>query len=829
MKSLSTRELTCCIVDVAGQSYLWVVSIVRMLQAVLRRGDVKRVCAVARHLLQQGLAIPAPPGTRPARHANCPAGGWETARNLFPADVDRRTFKITERMSQTLLPLTKPSWKEHLTALVCLMLTAAVCFQDLVRHPYGLLVGPQDQGFNDVTRQILAFRSYQCDAQQQFGSQPIWNPGGLSGIPWWGNPQSALFYPANWLFRWYDPIVLMSWLLVAHHLWGGWGAYFWGRQQGLSLFAGVMTGSAFLAAPYLIANTGEGHYNPVCLIAWAPWALICFERIRRGCKRSVALLAGVLALCFYCGHVQELYYLSLIIGLLTTADVLTAPRGGLAISRLKFLTRMIGVALMTAGLIAVDLAPTWAYTQQAVRATGMTPAQSSEISLGVEHLKQLLNPLALGGPADYRGPGKYYWETLCHFGLLVTPLALWGMLRNGFNYLWGRWLVIGGLAFLFAFGDDVPLYTLMHNHVPAVSWFRAPSRMLFFCSLLMALFAGAGLDRLLPRTWSDSKRLAAALGVVLCMLSVADLQHHAHAVLRVIPSENVRRVNPLIAQLERSSPWERVLVEQDLLSDREAWHAGIQKVQAYDPVPLARWALFMAALVSPKDPATELAGIEPIDLSHYHKPLLDLLGTRYAVVRDDRGDAPDGWQITSRGGMPREFVLAGESIPSFSYTVLKNKAAMPRAFVVGEVEILENANDIDDVVEKLNALNPRAQVLLPQDMHQPGPRCDFAPATVRHYSLDRIAVDVAVDKPGYLVLTDLWYPGWTAEANGKPLPILPANYAFRAVPISPGEQTIVFRYSPPLSKIGAGVTAMTLIVVAVWLIVSRNEQSVNAG
>lgn len=737
--------------------------------------------------------------------------------------------KIDTSMSASAVPPTKSTWKEHLTALGCLMLAAAVCFHGLVRHPDGLLVGPQDRGFNDVTRQILAFRSYQREAREQFGSQPVWNPGGLAGIPWWGNPQSALFYPPNWLFRWADPVVLLSWLLVAHHIWGGWGAYFWARQLRGNFVGGIMTGTAYLAAPYLIANTGEGHYNPVCLMAWAPWALVCFEHIRRGGKRSVALLAGVMALCFFCGHVQELYYLSLIIGVLSAVDLVVGPRCGLAVSRPKFLARMTGVALLTAGLIAVDLAPTWVYTQQAVRATGMSPAQSSEISLSIEHPRQLADPLALGGPDDYHGPGRYYWETLCHFGVIVTSLAGWGVFRNGFNLIWGRWLAIGVLSFVFAFGDDTPLYTLMHHYVPAIGWFRAPSRMLFFSSLIVALFAGVGLDRLVPRRWSTSKSLTAALGITVCVISVADLQRHAQAVLRVVPNNQIRWKNSLVTQLDRALPLDRILVEQDLLSDREAWRAGIQKVQAYDPVPLARWALFMAALVSPEDPASQLTGVEPIDLSVYHKPLLDLLGTRYAVVRGELNNAPGGWEIASQGRMPLEFVLAGDAPSVLRYTLLENRTPLPRAFVIGNVEILKDANDIDDVVKKLTSLDPRQSVILPQDVLRPGPRCGFEPAAIRHYSLDRIEVEVAVDAPGYLVLTDMWYPGWTAEANGRSLPILTANYAFRAVPISPGEQTIVFRYSPPLSKIAGGVTSLTLLIAVAWLIVSKPERGANAG
>ncbi|MFN0195622.1 MAG: YfhO family protein [Planctomycetaceae bacterium] len=721
----------------------------------------------------------------------------------------------------------KPSRKEHLAALLCLLLAAAFCFQDLLKHPDGLLVGPQDGGFNDVTRNILASRSYPRDVGSAINDFPAWNPGGLLGIPWWGNPQSAMFYPLNWLYRWCDPISLVSWLLVLHHVWGGWGVYFWGRLHGLSAVAAVFAGSAYLAAPYLIANTGEGHYNPVCLMAWVPWGLICYEYIRQGRRRAPAWLAVVLALCFFCGHVQELFYLSLMIALLSVADVVLTALPGLLIPKKICLMRMVMAALLVAGLIAIDIGPIWIYTKQAVRAGGMTAAQSSDISLGTESLGQLLNPLALGGPADYRGPGKFYWETLCHFGLIVTALGVWGMWRVRQNYLWARWLPFLIVAFLFCFGTSTPVYPLMHRFLPGISLFRAPSRALFFCSLLMALYSGAGLDRLLSSfKLPERRKLAFALGAGLCCLSVVELQRHASAVLRVIPRENIRLDNPVLKDLQPLAKHERVLVEQDLLSDSEAWKAGVQKVQAYDPVPLTRFAIAMAALVAPKkDPAMEMTGIYPVEISAYRKSVLDLLGVRYAVVRG-QVEPPEGWTVKASGETPREFVLPGEKTPIFPYTVLENLSPLPRAFVIGKKGTFDERGGMNGIIERLSAFDPREELLLPTSISAPPKGCPFTPATIKGYELDRIEIAVNVDQPGFLVLTDVWYPGWVAEVDGRPAPIIPANFSFRGVPISAGTKSVVFRYLPPMAKLGQTVTAVTLLIVALsYFVAGKNNAS----
>ena len=45
----------------------------------------------------------------------------------------------------------------------------------------------------------------------------------------------------------------------------------------------------------------------------------------------------------------------------------------------------------------------------------------------------------------------------------------------------------------------------------------------------------------------------------------------------------------------------------------------------------------------------------------------------------------------------------------------------------------------------------------------------------------QITVEVGLQREGYLVLADTWYPGWRASVDGRSVPILRANYAFRAV------------------------------------------------
>jgi uncharacterized membrane protein YfhO len=80
----------------------------------------------------------------------------------------------------------------------------------------------------------------------------------------------------------------------------------------------------------------------------------------------------------------------------------------------------------------------------------------------------------------------------------------------------------------------------------------------------------------------------------------------------------------------------------------------------------------------------------------------------------------------------------------------------------------------------------------------------------------RVTIDAELQQPGLLVVSDLFYPGWTAEvssADGRrmPAPILRTNRIMRGVVLPAGQHRITFVYRPPLFYAGA------VISVAAWL------------
>jgi leader peptidase (prepilin peptidase)/N-methyltransferase len=79
------------------------------------------------------------------------------------------------------------------------------------------------------------------------------------------------------------------------------------------------------------------------------------------------------------------------------------------------------------------------------------------------------------------------------------------------------------------------------------------------------------------------------------------------------------------------------------------------------------------------------------------------------------------------------------------------------------------------------------EVVLDRSPAEPTSRSSAQPLLVARLADDlpeRVVVEVTSTLPGFLVLTDLWYPGWIAEADGKPVEIQRADGYFRAVPLA---------------------------------------------
>jgi hypothetical protein len=88
---------------------------------------------------------------------------------------------------------------------------------------------------------------------------------------------------------------------------------------------------------------------------------------------------------------------------------------------------------------------------------------------------------------------------------------------------------------------------------------------------------------------------------------------------------------------------------------------------------------------------------------------------------------------------------------------------------------------------------------------------DLKPAiAITKYTDSAIAIDVSAEKPGIVVLHDLYYPGWEARVDGVSAPVLRANILFRGVEVPAGHHKVEFLFRP-LSLVNLRSAAAALL------------------
>ena len=146
---------------------------------------------------------------------------------------------------------------------------------------------------------------------------------------------------------------------------------------------------------------------------------------------------------------------------------------------------------------------------------------------------------------------------------------------------------------------------------------------------------------------------------------------------------------------------------------------------------------------------------------------------------------------------------------------------LPRAFVAHRARL------IPDRDASLAALKERGaavldEVILHADpgvrLDDPAPGAPPGRAGVVAEGPNEVRIEAALDRPGFLVVHDVYYPGWRAYLNGLEVPILRANHAFRAVHLGKGRHEVRFVYAPRSFAVGWRVSAVSALLVTAALL-----------
>jgi hypothetical protein len=192
----------------------------------------------------------------------------------------------------------------------------------------------------------------------------------------------------------------------------------------------------------------------------------------------------------------------------------------------------------------------------------------------------------------------------------------------------------------------------------------------------------------------------------------------------------------------------------------------------------------------------------------------DLLGVRY-IAR------------------PRDMKQSGPTVYADDrWNVVENPNALPRAWMVHQVEV-----DPSDKWPSERLLNPlfdfRRTAVIDRPLEQPIDEMPSAEETVHwtRYEPNLVELEVTAERPGLLVLGEVFYPGWTARVDDAPQTIYRADGLIRAVRVDKGTHRVSLRYEPVSVRWGAVASIVSFVCVFMSVCfyrrISRNAASIS--
>ncbi|HLF44422.1 MAG TPA: YfhO family protein, partial [Acidimicrobiia bacterium] len=235
-----------------------------------------------------------------------------------------------------------------------------------------------------------------------------------------------------------------------------------------------------------------------------------------------------------------------------------------------------------------------------------------------------------------------------------------------------------------------------------------------------------------------------------------------------------------------------------------------------------------------------LPGTDPV-APEWRNAVVDLGGgvaelSEVHLVTADRGNSIADWSAWS----DLDYLAPGEESarPQLRFagtagatSIYENTDAYPRAWVVHSILPVTGQDEALATLQSLGSLRPDGSVRVDElDLRQAAviefgekPSLDVESVsqrlsdctpvrddvvTIDKYESNRVAITVDTDCPGFVVLSDTYYPGWEATVNGESTPVYPADLAIRAVEVGPGRSTVVLHYRPASFRIGLIIAAL---------------------
>ncbi|MDQ8155495.1 MAG: YfhO family protein [Gemmatimonadota bacterium] len=722
----------------------------------------------------------------------------------------------------------------------------------------------------------FAFRDFAVKFWHSFGAVPQWNPYLFGGMPYVAAMHGDIFYPTFWLRLLIGTDAGMTWGFLTHLWLAGFGTYLFLRAVGLGFASSLVGALAYQVGGPIAAYASPGHDGKLFVSALLPFTLLLLTRgIRDARHWAWGVLAIVIGLAVLSPHPQLLQYHLLAAGAWALMLAFSTPGIDRA-TAMKRLGLALGAVVLGAAIGTIQYLPLSEYTAWSPRAGGRDYAYATSYSWPVEELINVYLPQFSGILDKYWGRNGIHLhsEYLGAAALLLVPLAF-GAGNDARRAFRRFWLGVAIVSLLWALGGSTPFFQLVYAIVPGTKFFRAPSTMMFVFAFAIAVLAALGAERLLagkasPRyaigwvvaaaavallataggftglarglvvdpslidvvdanasqvvsgAWRSFVFVALAAGVIIALGRGVLTARQAGLALPLIiavdlwtiekqywmfsaPADKLYASDATIDYLKQVKEPTRVAVfavgqgnpvaphDPQLLGDGLMVH-GIRSVTGYHGNELGRyqqlgkkdegysarlnpsfWQLMNINYFLTNTDSLPIEGAERVA-----GPVVNSAGTRVSLFKL-AGDYPFAWVAPAMAKYPDDVVLQAASLPNFA---------------TYQVAIFDTSAAIQ--TPPLTALPAALPITASTSNYQPG----------------RFTVTLNAPAPAgsALVVSENFYPGWTATVDGKSADVYRTDYVLMGVPLPAGATKVEFTFANATYPKGRTVTFAALIL-----------------
>jgi hypothetical protein len=662
------------------------------------------------------------------------------------------------------------------------------------------------------------------------GELPLWQGFSAFGIPLLGSGQSCPYNPFKLLLASGATGLPEAWYLVARIAFGGLGMLLFARRLGLGPFGAALAGLVFMFNGSFTYRFQLSDTSAWVMLPWLLWAGEAL--LERPGARTAAWLGLAIGFTGLMGHPEPAVFAAVA----AAASVLAGlARPGVV--RGKVLLALAGGGLLGVGVAACTLLPFAELVGLSQSYLSDARSRAQELAGYTLAFKAQLLGLHLFS-ATARMPPFNFNSFVGAVALALAPLGL--------AHREARRVALVLVAAMAA----IVLVCPPGQHLAVLP--IAPNS--FYATVLLtsafALLGGAGLDAVaagrgsrdalvaalvvavvawrfhlraqaIAPTYGDFRAcVVAALACSLATLVATRFPRPGAALIAGVAAAELlwgaRVANPPqprfayaetpITSYLRAQPGPfRVTGGARALIPHTNLMHGLESLDAIEVFFSRRYIAFMRALLLDDHPINGTWGLE----GPFLPDLLDLANVRYLLVPDDHplaGHLP---------GYP-------ERVRQAHVTLYENPHAMPRAWVAYAADFVPA--DPAAAGRRLAATPARWRdhvLLETADGQAPAGWQDaISPAgevAVLAHADQAVDLQANLPRPGWLVLSDAYYPGWQAEVDGRPAEILPADVAFRAVRLEAGSHHVSFRYRPASAARGLALSLAALVLTGLLL------------